>query len=339
MAAQAQGAGVTYTANTNLSLSSPQAATITILAGSTADSVVTNASNIVVSISAGETFTVVANGLGATVGGSAANVTVTNICTGVGQPNATVVIASSIGSGTFTVTPTGAACNAGGSGGGIGTGGGGSVNPPAPSPTSPAPVPTPPPSGPGGAQPTYSNPPRNVVNNGTVYLSNGVNLLPYTSAGAFLSYGFNHWTDVVAAMASDLASPVGSFVPPRNGTLVNDDGTVYIITGGKRAGFTSAAVFAGLGFSFSTVILGDTSFLVALPPISTSTQAHPQGTLVNDHGTLYAMGTANKIGIPTMAVLQSWGFKISELVIANSYDTAMPASPVLQTRTSRQFGI
>jgi len=36
----------------------------------------------------------------------------------------------------------------------------------------------------------------------------------YTSAGAFLSYGFNSWGAVVPASAEDLALPQGSFIPP-----------------------------------------------------------------------------------------------------------------------------
>src|SRR5579884_2362210 len=67
----------------------------------------------------------------------------------------------------------------------------------------------------------------NVLSNGTVYFINGSGQKqPYTSAGAFLSYGFNSWSNVVAASPEDLALPTGPFVPPMDGSLINDNGTV-----------------------------------------------------------------------------------------------------------------
>jgi hypothetical protein len=139
----------------------------------------------------------------------------------------------------------------------------------------------------------------NVVSNGTVYFINSSNQKqPYTSAGAFLSYGFNSWAGVQAASPEDLALPTGSYVPPMDGSLINDQGTVYIMTNGSRAGFTSAAVFTGLGYSFSNVIPGDTSFMNTLSPISSTAMAHPAGTLVNQAGTVYLMTSSGKQGIP-----------------------------------------
>src|SRR5450631_2288673 len=71
----------------------------------------------------------------------------------------------------------------------------------------------------------------------------------YTSAGAFLSYGFNSWSQVVPASADDLALPAGSsFIPPQDGSIIcsdrgSDKGTCYEVSGGMKFGFTSAAVF------------------------------------------------------------------------------------------------
>ena len=97
---------------------------------------------------------------------------------------------------------------------------------------------------------------------------------PFTSAGAYRSYKFNTWGNAFPGTTGDKALPLttytpsGStetktyFIPPRNGSLINDNGTVYLIIGGLRAGFTSEAVFKGLGYSFSNVYAGDTSFMV-----------------------------------------------------------------------------
>jgi hypothetical protein len=192
---------------------------------------------------------------------------------------------------------------------------------------------------------------KNVLHNGTVYyVADGVRY-PYTSAGAFLSYGFNSWGTIVPATASDVMLPVSTytpsgsnqvttyFLPPRNGSLINDNGTVYIITNGTRAGFTSEAVFNGLGFSFSNVIPGDTSFMVTLAPVGSSGRAHPDGTVVNIDGTLYLIRNGQRIGIPSMAVFTSWGLKLNEVVIGNSYDRVLPRGSVIQTRMQNQFGI
>ena len=167
----------------------------------------------------------------------------------------------------------------------------------------------------------------NVVSNGTVYFVNtSGQKQPYTSAGAFLSYGVNSWAGVQSASAEDLALPTGSYVPPMDGSLINDKGTVYIMTNGSRAGFTSAAVFTGLGYSFSNVIPGDTSFMNTLAPISSSAISHLPGTLVNQSGTVYLMSSTGKMGIPSLAVFQSWGYSWNNVVPANSYDAAVSMS-------------
>src|ERR1051326_8801110 len=104
---------------------------------------------------------------------------------------------------------------------------------------------------------------------GTVYMIVGGQRRPYTSAGAFLSYGFNSWSSVVQANADDLALPVGSFIPPQDGKIFcatatkgsDVKGECSLITGGQKAAFTSAANFTGRGFSFSRAQYGDSSFL------------------------------------------------------------------------------
>jgi hypothetical protein len=98
------------------------------------------------------------------------------------------------------------------------------------------------------------------------------------------------------------------------------------MTNGSRAGFTSAAVFTGLGYSFSNVIPGDTSFMNTLAPINSSAISHLPGTLVNQSGTVYLMSSTGKMGIPSLAVFQSWGYSWNNVVPANSYDAAVSMS-------------
>lgn len=162
---------------------------------------------------------------------------------------------------------------------------------------------------------------------------------PYTSAGAFLTYGFNSFANAVTARSGDMKLPVGSFIPPRDGSIVcsdrgTDAGTCYLITNGMKAGFTSEAVFKALGFSFSYALYGDVSFMSSATNISSSQQAHKAGVLVNNNGTLQIVGNSDITGIPSMAVLESWGYNPANAVPANSYDKSLTQSRVLTNRSA-----
>lgn len=186
---------------------------------------------------------------------------------------------------------------------------------------------------------------------GTVYRIQNNFRYPYTSAGAFLSYGFNRWADVVPATSGDMALPVSTytpsgatspttyFIPPRNGSLINDKGTIYLITNGLRTGFASADVFLGLGYSFSNAQPGDTSFMVSLSPINSSSIVHPDGTIINDNGTIYLMKDGYRAGFPNMQIFNSWGLKMSEAVPANSHDRSAAKAGVVSNRMANQMSI
>ncbi|MEJ0021572.1 MAG: hypothetical protein WDN47_03225 [Candidatus Doudnabacteria bacterium] len=186
---------------------------------------------------------------------------------------------------------------------------------------------------------------------GTVYRLQSAHRSPYTSAGAFLSYGFNNWQAVMPATTGDMSlpltiyTPTGSntsatyYIPPRNGSLINDQGTIYLITNGYRTGFTTPTAFLGLGYKFENAASGDTSFMVTLPPIALSSIPHPDGTLINDTGTIYLQKSSNRVGIPSMAVFNSWGFKLGEVVPANSLDRLIPQGGTISTRQDDQLNI
>ena len=157
---------------------------------------------------------------------------------------------------------------------------------------------------------------------------------PYTSAGGFLSFGFNSFSSVLTPNQDEEHLPTGGFVYPMADSLINDHGTVYVITQEKRAGFTKASVFLGLGYKWGNVLEGDTSFMDTLPPIDGTTQAHVAGTLINDHGTVYLLGTTGKLGIPSPDVFNSWGYSFTKVVLANSFDQSIPMSGVMPERAN-----
>lgn len=164
----------------------------------------------------------------------------------------------------------------------------------------------------------------------------------YTSAGAFLSYGFNSFSSVVDANAEDLALPAGSFIPPQDGKVICSDrgadkGTCYLITQGMKAGFTSAAVFTGLGFSFSRATYGDVSWMGSTSNIDNTTSPHGPGVLINNGGTVQLRGTSGNLGIPDLATFNSWGYSFADVVPSNAADRAMTQTGVMAARVAGQL--
>jgi len=166
--------------------------------------------------------------------------------------------------------------------------------------------------------------------NGTVAMvGTDGQLHAYTSAGAFLSYGFNSFASVVTASPEDLVLPSGSFIPPQDGSIIcsdrgTDQGTCYFVSGGQKYGFTSAAVFTGLGFSFAHAETGDVSWMtMGSQLLSSSSQAHLPGTLINKGGTVYLVGTNGLLGIPDLNTFNSWGYSFNNVVPANAADTGV----------------
>ncbi len=152
---------------------------------------------------------------------------------------------------------------------------------------------------------------------------------PYTSWGAFLSYAFNSSSKIEPGNSADEALTTGSFLPPQDGALINDKGTVYIITKGQRAGFSTEQAFTNLGYKFSNVIPGDTSFLSTLPVINNSNQAHPMDSLVLSGGTVYVQTSLGMIAVPSVEVFNSWGYAWKNIVPANAYDQVPATTPLV----------
>ncbi len=184
------------------------------------------------------------------------------------------------------------------------------------------------------------------TSDGTVWFITGDNMRrAFTSAGAFLSYGFLSWSQVVIANTGDLALPQGAFIAPRDGSLfcataakgTDVKGECALITGGQKASFTSEAVFKGLGFSFSRAQYGDSSFLSKTSNIASSTEAHRPGVLVNNSGTIQLVGQSSLMGIPSMAVFTSWGYSLSDVVAANTADKTIAQQGVMTSRVAGQL--
>ena len=66
---------------------------------------------------------------------------------------------------------------------------------------------------------------QNVIGtDGTIYfITNDNQKRPYTSAGAFLSYGLNSFSATLIATSEDMALPTGPFIPPQDDKIICSD--------------------------------------------------------------------------------------------------------------------
>jgi hypothetical protein len=172
---------------------------------------------------------------------------------------------------------------------------------------------------------------RLINHNGTFYLIKDNQRLGITNPGMLSTYGFS-FKQAKPATAEDLNLPLGDLLLPNTGSLVKskEDQTVYLISNGQRYAFTSAKVFTGLGFKFSSVLVVTNPELQALPRaenLSNPKASHLPGTNINRNGTIYFIGTDQKLhAYPSLGIFNSWNLpnNFSRVVPANSADQSFP---------------
>ncbi len=163
----------------------------------------------------------------------------------------------------------------------------------------------------------------------TVYKVIGGQLQPFTSANEFLGQGYK-WTDVQEVDSNQVANvPLSggntpSFYPYPSGSLINDNGTIYFISGRTKAPFTNWQAFVGLGYLLKNVVVGDlTNYATGSNySITTANAEHPWGSWLIYNGTVYYASQDGLIGVPSAEVFNSNGGNWNLLVKANSYDVA-----------------
>jgi hypothetical protein len=170
-----------------------------------------------------------------------------------------------------------------------------------------------------------------VLSGSTVFKILDGQRLGFPSANVFLSHGYG-WGQIVPANSADMALPQGQNVQFADGALVNDAGTVFVVTGGLKYGFTSATVFTGLGYKWTNIYNEALPSYTQGADLSSTTAAHGIGTLVNSNGTIYKITSSGRTGIPTLAVFNSWGFDFAKTVPANAADVALSSAANLGYR-------
>lgn len=181
---------------------------------------------------------------------------------------------------------------------------------------------------------------------GTVwFITTSMQRRAFTSAGAFQSYGFLSFAQVKDADSAVLALPAGDMIAPQDGRIfcatetkgTDVKGECSLITAGKKAAFTSAAVFGAQGFSFANAYNGDSSFLSKTSNIDNGSAAHSAGVLVNNGGTIQLVVAGGLWGTPSMDVFNSWGWKTSDVVPANAADKALSQIGVIKARMAGEL--
>ena len=125
-------------------------------------------------------------------------------------------------------------------------------------------------------------------------------------------------------------------------SLVNDNGTIYFISGATKVPFTSWAAFVGLGYSLKNVVKGDLSGYTPSQSyaITTSAAAHPWGSWLSYKNTVYYSTQGGLIGVPGAEVFTENGGQWQFVVKANKYDIAvLQANPNLPVLTAGDLRI
>lgn len=116
---------------------------------------------------------------------------------------------------------------------------------------------------------------------------------------------------VMWAAAFSFVAPV-SAAAHSDGCLVNLSGTVYLVTGGQRRGFTSAEVFMSHGYNFGQVVAGNSDD-ANLP--SGSIMIYADGTLVKGPSDplVYLVVNGQKRGFTSGSVFTGLGYSFANI--------------------------
>jgi hypothetical protein len=145
------------------------------------------------------------------------------------------------------------------------------------------------------------------------------------SPALFESHGFD-WRSLIIASEADVDQiPNGENLKFRDGSLLSNRGTVYIISNGLRRPIASPAAFLRLGFKWSNIkAVSDAEInLHPLGEIVTTTSNYPDGVVIKTgSGKMYLVEDDKRRYIPSPLVFES-RFKWNETV-----DLSLAVAPV-----------
>ncbi|MCL5666679.1 MAG: hypothetical protein M1383_02815 [Patescibacteria group bacterium] len=110
--------------------------------------------------------------------------------------------------------------------------------------------------------------------------------------------------------------------------LINDHGTVYLIMGQAKYGFTSLKAFLGLGYLLKHAIPGNTSAYPQTGVISSATQAHIDGSWIISGRTVFYVSKTGYIPVPAWDIFLNNG-GLSIYIVKANYEDIVDKRPIL----------
>jgi hypothetical protein len=137
-------------------------------------------------------------------------------------------------------------------------------------------------------------------------------------------------------LSPTMGSIAGSLIY-NNGTLINDNGTIYITYKNTKSGFGSMFAFTSHGFQLKNVINASTAGLTnsGFVIVATADNIHPWGSWIKNGSTIYFVHDSGLIPIPSMDIFTSNGGLIANVVEASGYDFNRPMQYPMQFNDPR----
>ncbi len=149
----------------------------------------------------------------------------------------------------------------------------------------------------------------------------------FISPAALLSNNYS-FKDVLSANNAEVALSEGEIIGIKDGALLRDGKTIYVIENGKKRAFTSMSVFKSFGYNSRNVVNTSLKGVPEGPALSTAATRHPRGALVNDKGAIYFMGVDYRYPHSSAEDFLSWGNRWQDVVPANTFDLTVPVGPI-----------
>lgn len=131
-----------------------------------------------------------------------------------------------------------------------------------------------------------------------------------------------NWENVILTSVEEVASyPDGEVLGFKDGTLIKDKNSAYVIENGLARPIASAAIFDSLGYKWSNV-LPASEYELGLHPkgeLVIRTDIHPNGSLVSSGGPVYLIEGGKKRYIPSPGIFSAQ-FKGKDILSASKQE-------------------
>lgn len=167
------------------------------------------------------------------------------------------------------------------------------------------------------------------------YISGCATLYVTVSSYTYGGYPYNYNPGGGLQYPGSAGNVLGASVYP-NGSLISENGTVYIVYKNTKTAFVSASAFLGFGFKFTNVSdVGDSGLADSGYVIRTSRASHPWGSWVKSGSTIYFVHETGLIPVPTWSTFLANGGQAGLVVAASSWDMSLPRLSVMTVDDSR----